>query len=649
MHKLILSIVFTFFASIIFAQNDPVLFTVEGVPVHVSEFDYIYNKNNGDGADYSKKSLEEYLDLYVKFKLKVQRAKELKLDTISQLNKELEGYRKQLADSYLVDKEVSSRLVKELHQRKQTDRKISHILVAVGEKVSDDALETAEKRIQEAKQRLDKGESWDDVCVQVSDDKNTSVKGGHLGFYTAMMPTGFYEFENAMYNTPIGKYSDVIRSRVGFHIIKVHEERPAYGEIEIGHILTRKSKKGDVTKKAKIKIDSAYQKLQAGAKFEDIAKLLSEDANSRNKGGYLGFTGINRYDPKFEKAAFALNKNDMISEIIETTVGYHIIKRISKRDNADFERSKNLLQNLVSKDDRYTIARKALISSIKEEAGFTENPSALNAFISKLDKEFYSFKWLEPEITDVELFKFGKQKAMMLSDFSAFCKKSTRERLKFKKSAPLAESTHSLYMDFIEVNALAYEESNLENKYPEFKALMREYEEGILLFEITKQEVWDKASSDTTGLEAFFNTNRENYKWKERAEVVEYEIFSEDPKLVKEIYKLAQKSSSDEVLAKFNTDKKIVKAVERTYEKGDKGMAKVKWKAGKSSELKSENKRTKFTLVKQLLEPGYKKINESRGYIIADYQDKLEKDWISELKSKYSVKIMDAVFKSMTK
>jgi len=649
MHKLIFSTLLAICSTVLVAQNDPVLFTVEDLPVHVSEFDYIYNKNNGDGADYSKKSLEEYLDLYVKFKLKVQRAKELQLDTIKELNKELEGYRKQLADSYLVDKEVSHRLVEELHKRKQTDRKISHILVAVGEKVSDQVLETAEKRINEAKQRLDKGEKWDDVCVQVSDDKNSSTKGGLLGFYTAMMPKGFYAFENAMYNTELGKYSDVFRTKVGFHILKVHEERPGYGEMEIAHILTRKSNKGSTMKKAKVKIDSAYHKIKQGGSFEEVARTYSEDANSRNKGGYLGFAGINRYDPIFEGAAFALKNNGDVSSIIETSVGYHIIKRISKRDNADFDRSKNLLQNLVSKDDRYTIARKALISSIKEEAGFTENANALKTFVSKLDKEFYSFKWVEPEIADVELFKLGNQKAMMMSDFSAFCKKSTRERLKFKKTTPFDESVDQLYLNFIEAKALEYEESNLENKYPEFKALMREYEEGILLFEITKQEVWDKASSDTTGLEAYFNDNREKYKWKERVEVEEYEVYSEDTKLVKEIYKFAQKNSKDEVLASYNEDKKFVKAVNRTYEKGDKAMDQMKWKAGESSELKSDNNKTKFTIVRKVLEPGYKKINESRGYIIADYQDKLEKDWIALLKNKYTVKIVDTVFSSLIK
>jgi len=623
MHKLIFSLIFTVFACLVSAQNDPVLFTVEGVPVHVSEFDYIYNKNNGDGADYSKKSLEEYLDLYVKFKLKVQRAKELKLDTINQLNQELEGYRKQLADSYLVDKEVSARLVKELHERKQKDIELSHILVALGEKVSDEAQSNAERRINEAKQRLDKGEAWDDVCIQVSDDKNSSRKGGHLGFYTAMMPKGFYDFENAMYNTPVGKYSDIIRSKVGYHIIKVTKQRPAYGEVEIAHILTRKSKNAVETQKAKTKIDSAYQKIKNGEKFEDVAKLLSEDANSRNKGGYLGFAGIKRYDPVFEKAAFDIEANNGLSQIVETTVGYHIIKRISKRDNSDFERSKNLLQNLVSKDDRYTIARKALISSIKDEAGFSEDEKALNSFIAGLDKEFYSFKWAEPKIDDKELFRFGKQEPMMISDFSAFCKKSTRDRLKFKKSAPLDESAQQLYLNFVEQEALAYEESNLENKYPEFKALMREYQEGILLFEITKQEVWDKASSDTTGLENFFNENREDYKWKERAEVAEYEVYSDDTKFVKEVYKFAQKNPVDAVLSKFNGDKKFV--------------------------LKAEKGKTKFTIVKDILEPGYKKLNESRGYIIADYQDQLENDWISSLKEKFTVKIMDSVFKSLVK
>jgi len=213
-------------------DSDPVLFTVEDHEVRVSEFDYIYNKNNGDGATYSKESLNEYLDLYTKFKLKVQRAKELELDTIVALQNELSGYRRQLADTYLVDKEVHNKLLDEVFQRMQMDRNVSHIFVALAEKSGEQVTKTAQEKINKAKKSLDEGATWEHVTKTFSEDKNSNTKQGNLGFFTAMMPSGFYSFENAIYQTPIGKYSDVFRTSIGFHIVKVNEERPARGELE---------------------------------------------------------------------------------------------------------------------------------------------------------------------------------------------------------------------------------------------------------------------------------------------------------------------------------------------------------------------------------------------------------------------------------
>lgn len=648
MNKLCFAIAFCLIINGLYAQNDPVLFKIEGVPVHVSEFDYIYNKNNGDGADYSKESLEEYLDLYTKFKLKVQRAKELQLDTIKQLNVELAGYRKQLADSYLVDKEVSNRLVEELFERKKVDRKIAHLLVVVDERAKAMDVATAMQKIEKAKQDLDSGDNWDVVVRKYSDDKNTSSKGGEMGFYTAMLPKGFYAFENAMYDTEIGKYSDIIRSKIGFHIVKVLEERPSRGEVELAHILTRKVDNEARNTLAKMRIDSVYQKLKNGESFDALAKVYSEDGKTKKKGGYLGYVGINVYDPVFESAAFGLANDADFSQPVETKVGWHIIKRMGKRSTTDFDRAKGLLQNQISNNDRYTIARTSLINSIKDEAGYSEDRSTLDYFTGLLDDEFYTFKWISPEIQDKELFTFGTQKSK-LSDFVSYCKKNTRKRLQFKKTMPKKDAVDELYLGFVEEKALAFEESNLEKKYPEFKALMREYEEGILLFEITKQEVWDKASMDTTGLQQFFNDNRENYKWKERAKVYEYTINSKDKNVVKAVYNLASKNSKDVVMDEFNKQAKIVKVSERTYEKGDPNAPKFKWSKGKSSELKEDKGKTSFYHTADIMAPGYKKLSESRGYIIADYQDKLEKDWISFLKERYKVELMDDVFNGLIK
>lgn len=632
-------------------DSDPVLFSVEGVPVHVSEFDYIYNKNNGDGANYSKNSLQEYLDLYTKFKLKVQRAKEIKLDTVKSLQKELRGYRKQLADSYLVDKEVSAKLTDEAFKRMQTDRNIAHIFIPLPEKAGELVTSQAQEKINNAYKFLQEGATWKHVVETVSEDKNSRDKNGNIGFFTAMLPSGFYSFENAIYNTPIGKYSEPFRTTVGYHIIKVLEERPARGEIEVAHIFLRKNKKLENKNiAAKSKIDSIYNLLQADHDFEALAKEHSEDKNTASNGGYLGWFGLKRYDVSFENTAFNLPRNGDISKPLETSAGFHIVKRINKRDFSDLARIKGKISKQLKNDDRSKLAKTSLVNDIKEKSNFKENAAALNKFTNSLDESFYSLKWEPNNIPDESLFSFDDNFSSGTKDFVEYCKGSLRKRLAFKKDKAFEESVGELYQEFVEQKAIEYEETNLENKYPEFKSLMREYEEGILLFEITKQEVWDKASQDSIGLISFFEQNKDNYVWAERAKIMEFELKSEDKELLKSVKKAAKKGSRENLLGTFNTpESQMLNIRERTIEKSEDFKNSFKWKKGHISDGKVENGKTTFLKVVDILPAAPKKLDEARGYIIADYQDKLEKDWIDFLKNRYKVVVDQNVFNSLIK
>jgi len=233
-----------FLASNLCAQTaDPILFSVADNDVHLSEFKYIYEKNNADKADYSAQSVEEYLELYKKFKLKVHRARQLGLDTVKTLQKELEGYRKQLAATYLKDKEISQRLVDEVVERYTEDREVSHIFVASADKSSMEAKEKAEKKINDIYSKLiqNKGAGFMEMAKSLSEDKVSSKNNGYLGFYTSPLPDGFYEFENAMYTTPVGGFSKPFKSKMGYHILQVSQARSARGEMEIAHILIRKN------------------------------------------------------------------------------------------------------------------------------------------------------------------------------------------------------------------------------------------------------------------------------------------------------------------------------------------------------------------------------------------------------------------------
>ena len=628
-------------------QDDSVLFTVNGSEVKVSEFDYIYNKNNGDEADYSKKSLEEYLDLYTKFKLKVEKAKAMGLDTVSRLQNELEGYRKQLASSYLVDKEVSEKLIDEVIERSKTDVEVKHIFVASPSSASLNKKQVAQEKINTIYGELERGKSFSEMAKKLSEDKRSALKGGALGFYVAMLPAGFYQFENAMYNTPIGEYSKPIKSKLGHHIIKVVAKRPARGEMEVSHILIKKDTKG-----SKVLIDSLYQELNKGQDFGKLAEAFSQDPNTKTKAGYLGFFGINKFDRTFEDAAFNIKKDGDYTAPIETNFGYHIILRHSKKVVSDEAKERRRIQATVSKDERFEAAKKALVQNIKTEVGLEENNMAIQRFVNNLDEEFYSYKWQVPEnLADINLLKIGDSYSKSLEDFAKFCKKDTRSRLRYNKDTPLEESVTALYENYIDNRMLAYEESNLANKYPEFKALMREYEEGILLFEATKMEVWDKASQDSVGLEKFYANNKDNYMWGERAEVQDYTINTEDKKLLSKILKKGKKLNAEELKAMFNKDdKEVIMTTTRILEKEGKGADLIPWgNVGGMTDIQSVKGVHTFSKVSKMIPPTNKTMKEARGYIIADYQDLLEKNWIDELRKTFEVKINDDVFKSLIK
>ncbi len=634
------------------SQDDPTLFSVNGEDVKLSEFQYIYNKNNSGQADYSEKSLQEYLDLYTNFKLKVAKAKEMGLDTVPRLQKELAGYRKKLADSYLSDKEVSEKLFAEVFERMQTDVNVSHILIKAKEKSAEELKAIALRKINSIKEQIDKGATFESMAESLSEDKSSASNGGKIGYFTAMLPSGFYEFENAMYNTPVGKVSDVIKTNLGYHLIKVNATRPARGEMEVAHLLIRKKIKGEVISNAKSIADSLYNVLAKGGHWDSLVEKHSQDKNTARKKGYLGFFGINQYDQAFEQAAFELKSDNDISKAIETKIGYHIIKRISKRDLSNEDENRKRLQAKIEKAPRSEAGKKALIEQIKKDSDLKEDKVALNEMIGKWDKDFYSYKWKVPESTAKDLLNYNNNYVVSTLDFAEYCRLNSRTRLRFDKKLSPQESAMKMYDAFVDEKTLAYEEANLEEKYPDFKSLMREYSEGILLFEVTKMEVWDKASQDSVGLKKFYDQRKSNFTWNERARLERYVVKTTDEKLAKKVRKEAKKKSSGEVLEKFNTNEKtIVSYQSDLFEKESRQLEGIQWGKGEQTDLVFDDRKGEysFSLIRNILPKSQKTLSEAKGYVIADYQDALEKKWIASLKKKYPINLDQKVFKSMIK
>lgn len=634
-------------------DQDPVLFTIDGKPVHESEFTYIYDKNNGDKADYSKASLDEYLDLFINYKLKVQKAMDMGLDTVPALQQELETYRRQLANSYLSDKEVVNNLVKELYERKKVDVRFRHILVQISSpQTAKDTLAAYEK-IMKAKHILGLGQPFDEVAKQFSDDQNTKRNGGDLGYMTAMLPDGFYNLENLIYTAPMNTVEGPIRTSLGYHLVEVTDRRPAHGEMEVAHILIRKGDSDRQASQAKMRIDSIYQMLKNGGNFEALAAAYSDDHTSSARGGNIGVLRINMYDPEFENAAFALKKDGDFSEPVESRVGWHIIKRIRKIEMGDFEQAKAILKAQIERDSRIQSAKDVMIRDIKKDGHYIEHPENFASFVGQLDSSFLTYKWrVAGNMPDLPLFTFGDNMNFTTREFANFLFTNSRNRVQMANSTSIQELAIKMYQQFVNESALKFEELNLKNKYPDFRNLMREYQEGILLFEATKQLVWDKASQDTTGLRDYFNSHRDNFMWKDRADVATVMLSTQDAKTTKKILSLLKKKPVAAVQQKFNAgDKKLVEYSMEKVERGSKALMDMDWKlkAMSASEKNDQNGTTTFRIIEAIYPPERKTLDEARGYVIADYQDFLEKQWVKELRSTYKVDVNDKVLNGLVR
>ena len=634
-----------------FAQAEsPVLFTVGDRDVTVEEFDYIYSKTNADSADYSLASLTEYLDLYKRFKLKVAKARALQLDTVPALNQELAGYRRQLTDAYLVDAELTEPLARELHERRQEDVELLHIAVALPTAPTGDTA-AAYAKISSARQRVAGGEDWEEVAGAVSQDPSAKANGGRVGYVTAPLPAGLYALETAIYETAVGEVSPVVRSEKFYHIIRPTARRPARGEVEAAHIFVRKPETGDATA-ARAKIDSVYAALEGGANFDELAADVSEDTRSAPRGGYLGFFGINRYDPAFEDAAFGLAADGDYSAVVETRVGFHVIRRVSRRTPDDFEAAEEELSARVKRMPRYEDGRRAMVSRLQERYGFRQNSTGLDALAAAATDSLFKPQYTAPRLPNTELFSFGGAGARDLDDFATFLERSGSRRIRMRTQPP-AEAVRALYEEYVEQETMAYAEERLGEDNPAFYNLMREYEEGILLFEATKLNVWDRAGQDTVGLEAFYNAHRGDYQWGERLAVDYYTYPLKHRGAVEApLRKLARKRNPDKVLARLNADSTVVTHELRRLERGrDDVVDAAEWKRGVilPTDVDQRRETVRVGVVREVLPQGPKLLSEARGYVIADYQDELEKRWVEELSAEFPVVINGEVLEGLAK
>jgi peptidyl-prolyl cis-trans isomerase SurA len=630
-----------------FAQNTNILMTVGSDKVGKQEFENVFKKNNSKlAANPDEKTLREYLDLYINFKLKVLEAKSFGMDTAAPFKKELAGYRKQLAAPYLTDKEVTEQLINEAYDRSKKEIRASHILVNCKEDASaKDTLAAYNKIMAIRKKILEKKEDFAKVAMESSEDPSAKTNKGDLGFFSVFAMV--YSFENACYKAKQGTVTMPFRTKYGYHIVKVIDVRPAQGEVKVAHIMLRataKLSKEDSVRNQN-KINEVYNLLTSGQKFEELAKQYSEDKGSAKSGGILPVFGTGKMVPEFESEAFALKNVNDYSKPFTTSYGWHIVKLVERKSLPTFDAAKADIKAKISRDSRADLNKQSFIVKLKKEYKFIETTASLKKFYSKADSNLALSAFKKPETINPKdaIFTIGST-VYTVADYADYLTQYQFNMLKENMS----KAKKDAYDNFVNKTLLDYEENRLDQKYPEFKTLMEEYRDGILLFELTDQKVWSAAVKDTVGLELFFEQNKSNYQWSDRLDAKIYtcanEAIAND---VRQIIK-NKKITEDSLLRRVNKSNPLNLTIKSDkFEKGENAIIDgIVWKKGVSLNIVANNT-VVFVKVNAKLNAQTKVLNEVRGTVTADYQNKLEKEWIGVLKQKYPVQVDDAVFRTL--
>ena len=625
------------------AQTKEILFSIDNHPYYTDEFIRVYNKNLDLVKDDSQKDLEKYLDLFVGYKLKVEKANKLGLQNGTNYQNELKSYRNQLSKNYLNDSKVTNELVREAYDRMQQEVRASHILVLVDEGASAEDTLKAYNKILDIKKRLDAGEDFVKVAQQFSEDPSVKENNGDLGYFSAFRMV--YPFENAAYKTNVGQASKPFRTRFGYHIVKVVDKRVNRGEVSVAHIMILKQGEAAQQEKALATINDIYKKIQQGESFESLAQQFSEDKSSAPKGGVLQRFGSGQLSSEeFENVAFDLKTPNQISAPFESQFGWHIVKLIEKHPVRSYDEMKAELEDKIKRDERSLLITNSLAKKVRSKYSFTKDAKLIAKIKGSVNDEFYSQTWVVPEKAKelngvvLTINKDKKVNGALFLDFIASKQKSNI------KTKPVSKLVDELFEKFVDEQMIAYYNDNLENEFPEFKNVMDEYRDGLLLFDLMEKEIWNRAKNDTIGLNEFFKNNIKNYQWKKRYSV---DILSStDVKVIEKAQKFLKKGKSLEYIKEqLNKDGKInVMSKSGMYEEDYDVLPQFNGLSKGVTSIVSKDKYYFVVNVTDEKPAGAKELSECKGKVISDYQQYLENHWVDELKKEFTININKDVF-----
>ena len=608
------------------------LFSVASEPVTTDEFIYLYKKNHQAKEDFTQQKIDEYLTLFINFKLKVKEARVRGIDTTAAFIKEFESYKDELKKPYLPEGKIIDSLVNITYKRLQEEVKVSHILISIQANATPaDTLQSYNKAL-EIKKRALSGEDFGSLAALYSEEPMAQTSKGDLGYFTAMQMV--YPFENAAYSGKPGEVVGPVRTRFGYHILMIADRKPARGEVEVSHIMIRTGPERDAAKSKNL-IFEIHEQLTGGVSWDELCKQYSEDPSSKNSGGKLRPFGVRAMAsvPEFDRVAFSLQKPGETSDPFQTQYGWHIVRLERKIPLPSLEEMAPTLKGRVARDERVQVSRQALMDKMKKDFQFTENTVAKTKVFGLADTTLTSGKWKAPvnfPSGKETLFSIQK-KSVSSQNFLNYIKQNQRPTQQVPD-----KYIEQLYNVFVEKSMGDALEKQIIKTHPEFEMLLKEYFEGILLFDIMEKEVWKKASEDSIGQRKFFDAHPEKYLVDERAATVLYS--SGTSSVISTLKGFVEKNDSVSI-------QKIIQAKSArqevgAFQKADRPvLSKIDWKPGLYAA--EANRMYYLVHVKEMLPPGRLSFDEARAAVIADYQDSLEKEWLDRLKKKYPVKVND--------
>lgn len=621
------------------AAKDPVIMKINGVDVPKSEFEYLYHKNSQQQM--APQPLDEYVEMFINYRLKVADAMDSGIDTTASFRQEMAQYRHDLAAPYLADSLFLNKLVREANERAREEVEASHIMIFKTGNPDEDAK--GKLLLDSVLSEIKKGADFAEMAGKYSQDRGTSSNGGDLGYMVAGRYP--YSFEKVAFAMKPGEVSDVIETRVGHHIIKVTDRRPAKGSVRVAHILLMDPKEGNESDKAsnKARIDSIYNVLQADpGKFDQVAREFSQDPGSARQGGMLPWFTPGQMVPEFEEVAFSLPKNSL-SEPFRSQFGWHIIYKYDEKGAPGLEEMKpqELARIQSPQDDRYALVRENQVANLskKHKASFDKKAvETLRAAVAKngLDSVFY----LPSDIDAITLLHVDKKK-FNIGDF----KKSLRGSIQPDKA--LADQYLSNSLDgFIYHNLIDAEEDWLEMNNADYRNLLHEYRNGSLLYETSVNNVWNRAGQDKEGLRNYFEAHRDDYKWIEpRAKGIL--VQAKNDSVAQAIATRYSELPREEAVSKLKKEFKGEATVDKILmPKGQNALVDALM-FGEGNPTPSNSNFTTCLIIDGRILNAPEEPEDVKGQLTGDYQEMLEEEWVKSLRSKYPVEIDRKVLKSV--